>query len=83
MFILMCCDKSLQSFLTLCNPMYYSLPGSSVYSILQTRILEWVAEPFSRGSSLPRDQTLISYISCTGKFFFFFTTSTTWEAHLY
>ena len=32
-----------------------SLPGSSVYGILQARILEWVAIPFSRGSSQPRD----------------------------
>ena len=31
------------------------LPGSSVHGILQTRILEWVAIPFSRGSSQPRD----------------------------
>ena len=34
-----------------------SLPGSSVHSILQTRILQWVAIPFSRESSPPRDQT--------------------------
>ena len=37
----------------LCNPMDYSLPGSSVHGILQARILEWVAVPFSRGSSDP------------------------------
>ena len=35
---------------TLCNPMDYSPPGSSVPGILQARILEWVAIPFSRGS---------------------------------
>ena len=35
--------------------------------IFQARILEWVAAPFSRGSSRPRDQTHISYISCTGR----------------
>ena len=40
-----------QSCPTLCNPMDYSLPGSSVHGILQARILEWVAIPFSRGSS--------------------------------
>ena len=34
-----------------------SLPGSSVHGILQARILEWVAIPFSRGSSQPRSQT--------------------------
>ena len=41
--------------LTLCDPMDYSLPGSSIHGILQARILEWVALPSSRGSSRPRD----------------------------
>ena len=36
---------------TLCDLMDCSLPGSSVHGILQARILEWVAIPFSRGSS--------------------------------
>ena len=49
------CAKLLQSCLTLSNPMDYSPPGSSVHGILQARILEWVAKPFSRGSSQPRD----------------------------
>ena len=44
-----------QSCLTLCDPMDYSLPGSSVHGILQARILQWVAISFSRGSSQPRD----------------------------
>ena len=44
----------------LCDPMDCSPPGSSVHGILQTRILEWVAIPFSRGSSWPRDQTHLS-----------------------
>ena len=44
-----------QSRPTLCNPMDYSPPGSSIHGISQTRILEWVAIPFSRGSSQPRD----------------------------
>ena len=35
-----------------------SPPGSSVHGILQARILEWVAIPFSRGSSQPRSPTL-------------------------
>ena len=43
--------KSLQSCLTLCDPMGHSPPGSSVHGILQARILEWVSAPFSRGSS--------------------------------
>ena len=33
----------------------------------QARILEWVAMPSSRGSSQPRDQTHVSYISCIGR----------------
>ena len=52
---------------TFCNPMDYSLPGSSVHGILQVRILEWIAISFSRGSSWPRDQTLVSCIA--GRFF--------------
>ena len=39
--------QSLQSCPTLCNPMGYNLPGSSVRRILQARILEWVSVPFS------------------------------------
>ena len=39
--------KSFQSCLTLCDPVGYSLPGSSVHEILQARTLEWVAIPFS------------------------------------
>ena len=42
-----------QSCLTLCDPMYSSLPGSSVYGILQGRIPEWIAFSFSRVSSQP------------------------------
>ena len=48
-------ERVAQSCLTLCNPMDYSPRGSSVHGILQARILEWVAIPFSRGSSRPRD----------------------------
>ena len=40
---------------TLCHPMNYSPPGSSVHGILQARILAWIAIPFSRESSQPRD----------------------------
>ena len=52
---------------TLCHLTHYSPPGSSVHGILQARILEWVAIPFSRGSSPPRDQT---QVSCTAGMFF-------------
>ena len=56
-----------QSCLTVCNPMDCSPPGSSVHGILQTRILEWVAIPFSRGCSWLRSRTLFSCI--VGRFF--------------
>ena len=59
--------KSLQSCPILCDPMDYSLPGSSVHGILQARKLEWVAMPSSKRSSQPRDRTSISYISCIGR----------------
>ena len=48
----------------------YSPPGSPVHGILQARILEWVAMPFSRGSSWPGDQTCLSCGSCTAGGFF-------------
>ena len=51
----------------LCDPVDCSPPGSSVHRILRARILEWVAMPFSRGSSRPRDQTRVSCIA--GRFF--------------
>ena len=71
--------KSLQLCLTLCDPMDYSPPGSSVHRILLARILGWVAMPSFRGSSRPRDRTHVSYVYCIGRGFF--TTSTIWEAH--
>ena len=72
--------KSLQSCLTLCDPLDHSLPGSSVHGILQERIPEWVAIFFSRGSSPPQDRAHISSSpAVAGRFF---TTSATWEAQL-
>ena len=56
-----------QSCPTLCDPMDCSPPGSSVHGLLQARILEWIAIPFSRGSSRPRDGTQVSCIA--GRFF--------------
>ena len=52
--------------------MDHSLPGFSVHEILQEKILEWVAMP--RGSSQPRDQTCISYVSTSTmvQYLFFF-----------
>ena len=43
-----------------------SPPGSSVHQIIQAKILEWVAIPFSRGSSWPRDWAHVSCVSCIG-----------------
>ena len=48
------------SVVTLCDPMFCSPPGSSVHGTLQVRILEWVATPFSTGSSWPRYWTQVS-----------------------
>ena len=56
-----------QSCLTLCDPMDYNSPGSSLHGILQTRILKWVAIPFSSRSSQPRDR---SWVSCFASRFF-------------
>ena len=56
----------------LCDPMYCCPPVSSVHGILLSRILEWVAIPFSRRASWLRDWTQISCI--TGRFFTIWTT---------
>ena len=60
---MLCCAYSCP---TLCNPMDYSPPGSSVHDS-QARILEWVAMPSFRGSSWPRDWNQVSHT--TGGFF--------------
>ena len=54
----MCVVKVAQSCPTLCDPMDYTVHG-----ILHARILEWVAFPFSRGSSQPRYQTQVFHIA--------------------
>ena len=59
-----------------CNPMDCSPPGSTVHGILQARILEWIALPFSKGSFWPRDQTQVSCIAGI-----FSTVWATGEAH--
>ena len=58
--------KSLQSCLSLCD-LDYSPPVSYVPCILQARILQWAAMPFSRGSSRPGDRTRVPYVSCIGR----------------
>ena len=57
--MLSCSSDSDSATLMDCSP-----PGSSVPGILQAKILEWVAVSSSRGSSQPRDQTRVSYLSC-------------------
>ena len=71
--VTVCVYSDTQSCPTLCNPVAYSPPGSSVHAIFLARILEWVAIPFSRRSS----QTKVSCI--TGRFF---TSQATREAHI-
>ena len=53
--------------------------GSSVHGILQARILEWLAIPFPRGSSQPRDRTQVSCIA--GEFFTIWATRETLRLH--
>ena len=64
--------KVAQLCLTLCNLMDYTVHG-----ILQAR-LEWVAFPFSRGSSQPRDPTQVSHVAGG-----FLTSWATKEAHIF
>ena len=65
-------SEAAQSYLTLCDPMDCSLPGSSLHGILQARVLGWVVISFCRGSSQPRDQTRASCIP--GRHFNLWTT---------
>ena len=62
MLLCVSCSIASDSFAT-----QWALPGSSVHGILQVRILEWAAIPFSRGSSWPMDRTRVSCIA--GRFF--------------
>ena len=61
-----CCLVS-KSFLSLFDPVDYSLPGSSAHGIFQARILGWGSISHFRGSPQPRDQTHVSCISCIGR----------------
>ena len=62
-------ECSVASVLSLCDPMDCTLSCSSVHGILQARILQWVAMPYCRGSSPPRDQTGVFWGSCICKQF--------------
>ena len=68
-----CICSGAQSCLTLCNPMEYSTPASSVHGIFHVRILGWVAVSYCRTSSWSRDRNFLSCISWTGR------DSTTWK----
>ena len=68
--------KSLQSCPILCNPMDCSLPNFSTHGILQARILEWVAIPFSFLGDLPNPGVELSLMS-PALAIKFFTTNTT------
>jgi len=75
------CVLVMQSRPSLCNPMECSPPGSSVHGVLQAEILEWVAIPFSRGSSQPGYWTRVSCIE--GKLFTSWATRETHIIHIY
>ena len=70
------CAKSSQSCPTICDSMDHSTPVFSVQAILQARILDWIAMPSSKGSSQPRDQTHVSYLSLALAGGFFITRAT-------
>ena len=63
---------------TVCHSTDCCPPGFFVHGILQARILEWVAIPFSKRPSQPRDQTLVSCI--TGRFLTFWATGKSWKS---
>ena len=69
-----------QSCPTLCDPIDYSPPGSSVHGVLQARILEWV--PFPSPGDLPDPGIEPTSLMSPALASNFFTTSTTWEAQL-
>ena len=70
--------QSLESGLTLCDPVDCSLPGSSVHGVLQARILEWVAILSTR--DLPDSRIEPASLMSSALAGMFFTASTSWEA---
>ena len=67
MYLCVCVSVHAQSCPTLWDLIDHSLPGSCVHGIFHARILKWVAISYSRGSSQPKDQTHVSYVSCIGR----------------
>ena len=59
-----CCHLVAKPCPTFLQPHGLKLPGSSVHGILQARLLEWAAIPFSVESSQPKDPTCVSCCSC-------------------
>ena len=55
------------NFIQLCNPMSVACQTPLSMGFFQAWILEWVAIPFSRGSSWPRDWTHVSHVSCVSR----------------
>ena len=74
----MCVCSVAQLYLTLCDPMDYRLPGSSVHGIFQARTLEWVTIYSSRAPSQARDQTCVS---CIGRWILYHWD--TWEVPIF
>ena len=72
------CDMYVCSVESDCDPMNYSIPGSSAHGIFKARVLQCVAISFSRGSSCPRDGTHVSCISGIGRQILY--NCATWEA---
>ena len=71
--------KSLQSCLTLCDPMDCGPPSSSIYGILQARILKWASCP--PPEDLPDPWIEPAFLTCPVLAGRFFATGTIWEAH--
>ena len=75
-----------QSCPTPSNPMDCSPPGSSIYGIFQTRVLEWIAiaffVPFPTPGDIPDSGIEITSLSSSALAGGFFTTSTTWEVQI-
>ena len=74
-FPILSCLLYAQLPLTLCDPIDWSPPGSSVHGIFQARISEWVTISSSQGSSRPRDRTHTSCISYISRCFLYHGTT--------
>ena len=71
------CVKVTQLCPSVCDPIDSSPPVSFVHETLQARVLDWVAVPFSRGSSQPSNQTQVSHIA--GRFLIVWATREAWK----